>query len=53
MDFHCFSNVLFIGNSDIWDANARTKLVNERFGWRESPVPFERTCRRFLNLDDR
>lgn len=44
---------LFIGNFDIWDANAHTKLVKERYGWKESPVPFERTYRRFSNLDDR
>ena len=44
---------LFIANFDIWDANAHTKLVKECYGWKESPVPFERTYRRFSNLDDR
>ena len=44
---------LFIGNYDIWDANAHTELVKARYGWKESPVPFERTYRRFSNLDDR
>lgn len=44
---------IFIGNYDPWDANAHFKLVQERYGWEESPVPFERTYRRFSNLDDR
>lgn len=44
---------LFIGNFDPWDANAHMKLVKEKYGWKESPVEFERTYRRFSNLDDR
>ena len=44
---------VFIGNYDPWDANAHFRLVQERYGWEESPVPFERTYRRFSNLDDR
>jgi N-acetyl sugar amidotransferase len=44
---------LFIGMYDPWDANAHTKLVQEKYGWEESPVPFERTYRRASNLDDR
>ena len=43
---------LFIGNYDKWDANEHTKLVIEKYNWKESPVPFERTYRRFSNLDD-
>ena len=43
---------LFIGNFDPWDANAHMKLVTEKYGWRENPVDFERTYRRFSNLDD-
>ena len=43
---------LFIGNFDPWDANAHMKLVKEKYGWRENPVDFERTYRRFSNLDD-
>jgi hypothetical protein len=27
-------------------------LVTEEYGWKESPIPFERTYRRFSNLDD-
>ena len=44
---------IFIGNYDPWDANAHVKLVTEKYGWQPSPVPFERTYRRFSNLDDR
>ena len=44
---------IFIGNYDPWDANAHMKLVMEKYGWEPSSVPFERTYRRFSNLDDR
>ena len=44
---------LFIGNFDPWDANAHMKLVTEKYDWKESPIPFERTYRRFSNLDDK
>lgn len=44
---------MFIGNYDAWDANAHTKLVMEKYDWKPSPVPFERTYRRMSNLDDR
>ena len=43
---------LFIGNFDPWDANAHMKLVKDKYGWKESPIDFERTYRRFSNLDD-
>jgi N-acetyl sugar amidotransferase len=44
---------IYIGNYDPWDANAHSKLVTERYGWKPSPVPFERTYRTMSNLDDR
>ncbi|MEP3439268.1 MAG: N-acetyl sugar amidotransferase [Hoeflea sp.] len=44
---------IYIGNYDRWDANEHTKLVQERYGWKQSPVPFERTYRISSNLDDR
>lgn len=44
---------IFIGNYDPWDANKHTQLVKDRYGWKENPVDFERTYRRFSNLDDR
>lgn len=44
---------LFIGNYDAWDANKHTKLVIEKYGWEKNPTEFERTYRKFSNLDDR
>lgn len=44
---------IFIGNYDPWDANAHTQLVMDKYGWKPSPVPFERTYRTMSNLDDR
>lgn len=44
---------LHIGFFDPWDANEHTKLVMDRYGWKPSPVPFERTYRTMSNLDDR
>ena len=44
---------IFIANYDIWDANAHTELIMEKYDWQPSPVPFERTHRRMSNLDDR
>lgn len=44
---------IYIGNYDRWDANAHTHLVQEKYGWKPSPVPFERTYRTSSNLDDR
>tara|TARA_A100000164_G_scaffold376991_1_gene415220 strand:+ start:1853 stop:3061 length:1209 start_codon:yes stop_codon:yes gene_type:complete len=44
---------LYIGNFFKWDPNAHFKLVKDQYGWRESKKPFERTYRRFSNLDDR
>lgn len=44
---------IFIANYDPWDANAHTKLVMDKYGWKPSPVPFERTYRIISNLDDR
>ncbi|MDC1293896.1 N-acetyl sugar amidotransferase, partial [Candidatus Puniceispirillum sp.] len=44
---------LFIGNYDPWDANTHTALITAKYGWEENPEEFERTYRRFSNLDDR
>lgn len=44
---------IFIGNYDSWDANEHMKLVSKKYGWKQNPRPFERTYRRFSNLDDR
>lgn len=44
---------LFIGNFFHWDPNSHQKLVQDRYGWEAAEQPFERTYRRFSNLDDR
>ena len=44
---------IFIGNFFKWDPNAHAKLVQDLYGWRPSQKPFDRTYRRFSNLDDR
>ena len=43
---------LFIGNFDPWDANEHKNLIMEKYDWQESSVEFERTYRKFSNLDD-
>ena len=44
---------LYIGNFFKWDPNIHSKMVQERYGFKPREVPFERTYRRFSNLDDR
>ena len=44
---------LYIGNYFKWDPNSHSKLMKNKYGWKESEKPFERTYRRFSNLDDR
>lgn len=44
---------IFLGNYDPWDANVHYRLVSDLYGWKPNPEPFERTYRRFSNLDDR
>ena len=43
---------IYIGNFFKWDANKHSKKMIQDFGFRESVLPFERTYRRFSNLDD-
>lgn len=42
---------IYLANYIDWEANRQTKLMKD-FGFKESPVPFERTYRRVSNLDD-
>jgi len=42
---------IFMGNYVYWDANANLKIAKE-LGFKENPEPFERTYRRFSNVDD-
>jgi N-acetyl sugar amidotransferase len=44
---------LYIGNFYKWDPNQHTKDMKDLYGWREAEKPFDRTYRRFSNLDDR
>jgi len=44
---------LYIGNFFKWDPNLHANMVQEKYGWKSSEAPFERTYRRMSNLDDR
>lgn len=44
---------LYIGNFFKWDPNKHAKLMQEKYGWKPSEKPFERTYRRMSNVDDR
>lgn len=44
---------LYIGNFFKWDPNEHSRLMMERYGWKASEQPFQRTYRRISNLDDR
>ena len=44
---------LHIANFFRWDPNAHAKMVQERYGWKPAEKPFDRTYRKFSNLDDR
>lgn len=44
---------LFVGNFFKWDPVKQTELVMRNYDWKQSEKPFERTYRRFSNLDDR
>jgi hypothetical protein len=44
---------LYIGNFFKWDPNTHTQKMMDLYGWQEAREPFERTYRKFSNLDDR
>lgn len=44
---------LYIGNFFPWLPYEHTKLVQEKYQWKEAEKPFERTYRKISNLDDR
>jgi len=44
---------LYIGNFFKWDPNKHTQMVQDKYAWKPAEKPFERTYRRFSNLDDR
>ena len=43
---------IYIGNYVDWEANTHARQMKELYGWEDSPEPFDRTYRRFSNLDD-
>ena len=43
---------IYLGNFVKWDPYKQTDLMKELYGWKESPIEFERTYRRISNLDD-
>jgi N-acetyl sugar amidotransferase len=42
-----------IGTYFKWDPNSHTNLIMDKYGWKPSSVPFDRTYRMMSNLDDR
>jgi len=44
---------LYIGNFFRWDPNQHYKQMEELYGWKQAEKPFDRTYRRYSNLDDR
>jgi N-acetyl sugar amidotransferase len=44
---------IYIGNFFKWDPNWHARMVMDKYGWRPAEKPFERTYRKFSNLDDR
>ena len=43
---------IYLGNYVNWDANVHWQEMVRLYGWHESKVPFDRTYRKFSNLDD-
>jgi hypothetical protein len=43
---------IYLSNYLNWDGHHNAELVTRLYGWREAQEPFERTYRRFSNLDD-
>ena len=43
---------IYIGNYVDWDGNYNYKIASELYGWKPAQQPFDRTYRRFSNLDD-
>lgn len=44
---------IYIGNFFRWDSNQHAKMMQEKYKWKESQKPFQRTYRKFSNLDDK
>lgn len=44
---------IYLGNYFKWDPNSHSKLMLENYNWKSSSKPFQRTYRRFSNIDDK
>jgi N-acetyl sugar amidotransferase len=44
---------IYIGTYFKWDPIKQVSLIKDLYGWREAEKPFQRTYRKFSNLDDR
>ena len=42
-----------LGNYFKWDPNNHTRMIMEKYNWKQKKIPFERTYRQMSNLDDR
>lgn len=43
---------IYLSNYVHWDANQHVEIVTKLYDWRPAEQPFERTYRRFSNIDD-
>lgn len=43
---------IYMGVYVDWDANEHSRVMKEKYGFKENPEPYERTYRRFSNVDD-
>jgi N-acetyl sugar amidotransferase len=43
---------IYLSNYVPWDGHSNWELARDLYGWEEASQPFERTYRRFSNLDD-
>lgn len=43
---------IYLSNYTSWDANDHVKIVMDKYNWKPAQEPFERTYRRFSNIDD-
>jgi N-acetyl sugar amidotransferase len=42
-----------VGNYFKWNPNNHTRMIMEKYNWKQKKIPFERTYRQMSNLDDR
>jgi len=49
----CNLKGIYIGSYFKWDPIKHVSLIKDLYGWKEAKKPFQRTYRKFSNLDDR